>query len=420
MRRTAFLVPLMLLAAAMVVPATNALAATATTPYVVVLKDTAIDPTAIAADQGKLYGFTATSIYTTALKGYAATIPNSNVGAIKSDPRVSFLSADKSFSSTAQTLPTGINRVEGDLSSTLSGNGSGSVNVPMAIIDSGSTHSDLNVVGGNGCVQGSTSYTDGNGHGTHVAGIAAAKDDATGAVGMAPGAPVWSVRVLGNSGTGTTSSLVCGVDWVAANAAAKGIKVANMSIAGGGADDGNCGNTNADALHKSICNAVAKGVAFVVGAGNAGADFSTTIPAAYNEVLTVTDMADFNGRAGGGAAKTCQTEVDDTADDMSSFTTVGSADAPHTIAAPGVCIYSTYKGGGYATYSGTSQAAPHVAGAAALCIASGRCAGLTPSGIIAKLRSDAAAQASSYGFAWDPFSPNGSRYYGNLLFAGGY
>src|SRR5678810_785728 len=69
----------------------------------------------------------------------------------------------------------------------------------------------------------------------------------------------------------------------------------------------------------------------------------------------------------------------------------------HTIAAPGVCIYSTWKGGGYNTISGTSMATPHVSGVAALCIASGACSG-TPAQIMAKLRNDAAAQPASYGY----------------------
>jgi subtilisin family serine protease len=419
MRRALVLFALFVLVA-VAPPATDALGATTTEPYVVVLQDSVSDPSAVAKEFAGSLGLQVTYVYAAGLKGFAASIPTGSVGAVSGDSRVKFLSPDRPMTSTAQTLPTGINRIDGDLGSTLSGNGSGSVNVPIAIIDSGSTHTDLNVAGGKGCVAGSTSYADANGHGTHVAGTAAAKDDGTGVVGVAPGAPVWSVRVLNSSGVGTTASLVCGVDWVTANAQSLGIKVANMSIAGTGSDDANCGNTNNDALHQAICRSVAAGVTYVVGAGNAGVNFSSTVPAAYDEVLTVTDIADFNGKPGGGAAKTCQTEVDETADDKSNFTTIGSADSSHTIAAPGVCIYSTYKSNKYANMSGTSMAAPHGAGAVAFCIASGACAGLSPAQIIQKLRTDAATQPSTYSFIDGPNSPNGTRYYGDLLYAGGY
>lgn len=421
MTRPAALLAALLLVAPAAARADTLSATSSLAPSVVVLKDTVTDPAAVASDEGKTYGFSPTIVYRSALKGYAAALSSTAVSALQAnDPRVAFIAPDQSFAAAAQTLPKGANRIDADLSSTLAGNGSGSVNVPMAIIDSGSTHSDLNVAGGIGCVSGSTSYTDGSGHGTQVAGIAAAKDDATGTVGVAPGSPVWSVRVLDNSGKGTTSSLLCGVDWVTANAATKGIKVANMSIAGAGTDDGNCGKTNNDLLHKAICNSVAAGVTYVVGAGNAGSNYANTVPAAYNEVITATGMADFNGAPGGGAAKTCTTDVDDTADDYSNFTTIGSSDVVHTIAAPDLCIYSTTKGGGYATVSGTSMAAPHVTGMVALCIAKGTCAGMPPASIMSKLLSDAAARPSTYGFANDPRTPNGTRYYGYLGYAGGY
>jgi subtilisin family serine protease len=291
----------------------------------------------------------------------------------------------------------------------------------VAIIDTGIDidHPDLNVVGGVNCSTGS-SFDDLNGHGTHVAGTVAAKDNAIGVVGVAPGASLYAVRVLDANGFGSTATVVCGLDWVTANAASLGIKVANGSYGGSGSDDGNCGLTNLDVEHMAVCNLVNAGVTFVVAAGNENSNFANSTPAAYNEVLTVAGIADFNGQPGGGAPQTCgSADVDDTAYDFSNWTTIGSSDVIHTIAAPGKCILSTWMGGGYNTISGTSMATPHVTGAVALCIATGACTG-TPSQIMAKIRSDAAAQPAAYGFAGDPYSPIGTRYYGYLLYVGGY
>jgi len=391
---------------------------------VVVLKDN-FDPLATAREQASRFGLNINFTYQNAIKGYAATLPETAIAALKNDPRVQFVSEDRPVRATAQTLPTGIKRIGGNLSSTKSGNGTGTVNTAVAIIDSGIqiNHPDLNVKGGTNCTAGFSynfNYTDGNGHGTHVAGTVAAKDDGNGVVGVVPGANLYAVRVLDNYGSGSISSVICGIDWVTANAAKYGIKVANMSLGGSGTDDKNCGNTSRDAMHKAICNSVAKGITYVVAAGNENQDLANSTPAAYNEVLTVTASADFNGQPGGGAASTCRSDVDDTAADFSNFTTIGSDDVNHTIAAPGACINSTWKGSTYTTISGTSMASPHVAGVVAQCMASGACAGMTPQQIIDKMRSDAAAQPASYGFKDDSNSPNGNRYYGRLVYTGGY
>jgi subtilisin len=391
--------------------------------YIVVLNDDVPNVPAVADEHARQHAAEIRHVYGHALRGYAARIPNDRVADIRNDPRVMFVSEDRTAWAVAQTLPTGINRIDAELSSHFSSN---SWSISVADIDTGSgPHPDLNIAGGINCSTGN-SFNDGNGHGTHTAGTIGAINNADGVVGVAPGIPIYSVRVLNNAGSGSFSDVVCGIDWVTGNAASKKIKAANMSLGGSGSDDGNCGRNNGDAMHLAICNSTAAGVTYVVAAGNSNADFSGFVPAAYNEVLTVTAVADFNGQPGGGAAATCRTDVDDTAADFSNFTIAGSSDSGHTIAGPGVCILSTWKRGGYNTISGTSMATPHVTGTAALCIGTGKCTG-GPSSVISKLRSDAAAQPAPYGFVGDPNHPvsgggptGKTLYYGYLVKAGIY
>jgi subtilisin len=216
----------------------------------------------------------------------------------------------------------------------------------------------VNSAGGRNCILSLLSANDDHGHGSHVAGTIGALDNGAGVVGVAPGARIWPVKVLNAVGAGLISQIVCGIDYVTSKAGE--IDVANMSLTGGGSDDGNCGNTNGDTEHRAICASVAAGITYVVAAGNDSRDAAQSIPASYDEVITVSALADFNGQPGGGAAATCTSDQDDT---FASFSNFG---ADVDIIAPGVCIYSTTSGSSYTTMSGTSMASPHVAGAAAL------------------------------------------------------
>jgi subtilisin family serine protease len=301
----------------------------------------------------------------------------------------------------------------------------------VAVIDTGIdlTHPDLNAVSGTNCVSPASAAQDDHGHGTHVAGTIAAKNNGAGVVGVAPGTKLYAVKVLDAAGGGTIAQVICGIDWVTRNAAALGIKVANLSLGGPGANDNNCGDTNGDPLHMAICRSTAAGVTYVVAAGNSSANLAQFTPAAYPEVLTVTAVADSDGAPGGaGGAFTCSPRVagekDDTAAGFSNYA-VEKTEVSHTIAAPGVCIRSTWPGGAYNTLSGTSMASPHVAGTVALCLGSGAtagpCAGLGPAQIAQRLRADAQAHATAAnGFAGDPRRAVRGRYFGDLAWAGGY
>jgi subtilisin family serine protease len=348
------------LGVAVAVPAIPQAFAGASADYIVVLRDGA-DSGGVARQHAHAYGAEVNFVYRHALRGYAAKLSESAAARIASDDRVSSVQLDRAVHATTQTLPTGVDRIDGELSSTVSGNGSGSVNVDVAVIDTGIDldHPDLNVytAGAKNCSTGKGAE-DRNGHGTHVSGTIGALDNNTGVVGVAPGARVWPVRVLNAAGSGSFASVICGVDYVTAHAGQ--IEVANMSLGGTGTEPSGGGCSTGDALHDAICNSVAAGVTYAVAAGNSADDAANHVPAAYNEVITVSALADFNGEPGGGAAPTCRDDVDDTFADFSNF------GADIDIIAPGVCILSTWKGDGYNTISGTSMATPHVAGAAAL------------------------------------------------------
>jgi subtilisin family serine protease len=418
-----------ILAIAAVLLAAPATAAAAGSPYVVVYKSAVSNVDGQTSTLQSKLGFTPAFRYSSALKGFAATLTSGQLNAVSNNPAVAYVEPDITFSAAGlqplaagETEPVGIRRI-GAATTTQVESPSGA---NVAVLDTGIdlASSDLNAASGVNCVKSGAPAQDDNGHGTSVAGIIAAKDQGAGVVGVAPGTKLYAVKVLTRTGSGTLSQVLCGINWVTANAKALNIKVANVSLAGPGHNDNNCGNTNKDAEHQAICRSIAAGVTYVAAAGNNSANLANYIPAAYPEVLTVTAMTDTDGIAGAtGPAPCISGQSDDSYGTYSNYAT--AADEGHTIAAPGTCILSDGLGGGTSTYYGTSQAAPHVAGTVALCLndggAAGPCSGLTPAQIIAKLRSDAATNATSAnGFVGDPLHPIIGKYFGYLVSATGY
>lgn len=329
---------------------------------VVVLADGVARPGATASDLASRAGGTVSQVWTVALKGFAAEVPAAAIEGLRRDPRVAAVEADRVFTAFGE-IPSGIDRIEADKKLPLettnqdfSSAANPSNQVGVAVIDTGidSSHPDLNVVSGvdcarnSGCVNGLPG--DGNGHGTHVAGTIGAKDDGAGVVGVIPGVDLYAVRVLDNRGSGYLSWIIAGLNWVAARAGT--IDVANMSLGATGSDT---------SLENAVRNTISAGVTIAVAAGNSAADAGNYTPARVAEAITVSAVADGDGKAGAAGSITCRSgEADDR---FASFSNYGSV---VDIAAPGVCITSTWRNGGYDTISGTSMATPHVAGAAAL------------------------------------------------------
>jgi len=285
------------------------------------------------------HGFRAEHVYSASIRGFSARLTARQIVDVESDTTVAYVEPDGTMSIVAQTLPWGIDRIDADSSSTRAGNGSGAVsNVNAYIIDTGvdSTHSDLNVVGHVDFASGPN--RDCNGHGTHVAGTVAAQDNIIDVVGVSPGASLTGVKVLGCGGTGATSGVIKGVDWVTAHANKPA--VANMSLGGGASN----------ALDSAVKKSADSGVFYAVAAGNDGANACNDSPAragTHNGVATVAAI--------------------NSSDKEPSWSNYGNC---VDIWAPGVSILSTRKGGGTTTKSGTSMASPHVAGTGGLYLSS--------------------------------------------------
>ncbi|MBW8330832.1 MAG: S8 family peptidase [Prolixibacteraceae bacterium] len=279
-------------------------------------------------------------VYETALQGFTVRMAPGQAKKMEMDLNVGYIEADKVISLSPiemkakpggttpppESTPWGITRVGGGAIYT-------GPNVAW-IIDTGIDldHPDLNVdlTHGWNFVTGTLNADDDNGHGSHCAGIVAAEDNTIGVVGVAAGATVVPVKVLNKRGSGAYSAIIAGVNFVAANG--KSGDVANMSL----------GGPYYLALNQAVSNAAGKGILFSLAAGNESTDAGTKSPASTNgpNIYTVSAM--------------------DSADKFAYFSNYGNP--PIDYCAPGVSIYSTYKGGGYTTLSGTSMAAPHVAG----------------------------------------------------------
>ena len=332
--------------------------------YIVVFDEDAVgDPQEAANEQARANDLQLKHVYRHALEGYAAVFPNSQaLQRVENDPRVAYVEQDGVAQAVAQTLPWGIDKVEADSSSTVAGNGSGAVsNVNAYVIDSGIyKHSDLNVVNHVNFAGGTN--TDCNGHGTHVAGSVAAKDNTSDVVGVAPGAPLTGVKVLGCSGSGSWSGIIKGIDWVTANA--KKPAVANMSLGGGAMKS----------VDDAVLNSANSGVFYALAAGNDGADACNYSPA----------------RAGAGTDNGIMTvAATNSSDAETSWSNYGAC---VDVWAPGASILSTKKGGGTTTMSGTSMASPHGAGGGALYLSSNTGAG--PATVEGALKSAATTTAN--------------------------
>jgi len=275
-------------------------------------------------------------VYSAAVQGFAVNLSDSEVAALGNNANVRGIWPDQMFTLAkpgtdpsappAQETPYGIKRV-GGVAAYVGG-------AKAWIIDTGIDldHPDLNVNGslGRNFIATTKTPEDDNGHGTHCAGIVAAKNNTIGVVGVAPGATVVPVKVLDRRGSGAYSVIIAGVNYVAGTATPG--DAVNMSL----------GGSVYQPIDEAVVAMANKGLFVALAAGNESDDADNHSPARANDNTIWTISA-------------C-----DASDKFAYFSNYGNP--PVDFCAPGVGIKSTYKNGGYATISGTSMAAPHACG----------------------------------------------------------
>ncbi len=252
-----------------------------------------------------------------------ATVQIASIGQAKKDN-----SSVKKMKNDTQSLPWGLKAIGADVSLENKADGN---KIKIAVLDTGcSNHPDLKIKGGVSLVPYTSSYVDDNGHGTHVTGTIAAQNNKIGVVGVAPEADIYEIKVIDNTGTGTYSQIIDGIEWAMDNK----INIINMSF--GGMEDSR-------ALHDIIKEATNKGIIIVAAAGNNGYGAETEVyPARYPEAISV------------GAV-----------DQTLKITNYSSTGNEVDIVAPGSDILSTTADGEYGVMSGTSMATPHITGVVA-------------------------------------------------------
>ena len=325
--------------------------------YIIVFRHGTADVPGLAARLAADHGAEISHVYQHAIRGFAARVPAQALAGLQRNPNVAYIEADQVFTivGTQTNATWGLDRIDQrdlPLSTTYIYNADGS-GVRVYIIDTGIrlAHQEF----GSRATSGFTSINDGrgtddcNGHGTHVSGTVGGT-----VYGVAKNVSLVAVRVLNCQGSGTTSGVIAGVDWVTANHVKPA--VANMSLGGGASSS----------LDAAVSNSIAAGVTYAIAAGNSGANACNYSPARVGTAITVGATTSSDGRA--------------------SYSNFGSC---LDLFAPGSSITSAWSTSNTAsnTISGTSMASPHVAGVAALVLEGSPAA--TPSAVTQAITSNA-------------------------------